>query len=203
MISQLLFTILAMLAILMLVFGAPPPRSRRVGKIRVRPFTAFERLALPCVTALSILSGSFHRQLGFNRIALANTLITPAGRSDTKLADGAISRRKLVCPGSDVDHVALCGASDIPLGSSGESSTTAAEERLSFRQFGLNCEEEEGTASGTVTVGEFVVPAASGALKTLPTAPGTYYICGRAKTTATTGNAFAYIPCFPIRAVVA
>jgi hypothetical protein len=178
--------------------------AHRTRRVRVRPFTALERLALPFIGALHRLGVAWNGFWGGNRLALANAIATCAGPNDTKFADEAIGRRTVVKFGSDADHIGVCDAADIPLGATRDASAAAAADRVSFAQFGLYHEELEGTASGEIADGDFVVPANGGALRSLTgLGAGTYYICGRAKGAAADGAALVYVPCFPIQRVVA
>ncbi|HEY0966938.1 MAG TPA: capsid cement protein [Opitutaceae bacterium] len=122
----------------------------------------------------------------------------------TFLADAAISTRYLlVKPGSDSSHVALCGTGDIPLGIATDE-PSAAEEGVSVNLLGVQSECQIGVASAEILAGALIVSAASGKLRTLPTANGTYYIIGRAlKTAAGDGDLVEFVPCFPTQRVVA
>lgn len=140
---------------------------------------------------------------------LANAItainITPKGRA-TRLADASFTLRYLLCkPGSDATHIAICTASDIPLGVVPDSTPTAdqAASDLSYplpvNLLGLNEDTERMVASGVIAVGAFVVADAAGKVKTLPTATGTYYIIGRALTAAAADlDLIEVAPCFPV-----
>jgi hypothetical protein len=134
-------------------------------------------------------------------VALANYIATPASDEDTKIGDAAIARRTLVKPGTDADHIDVCGVGDIPLGATRDGSC-ALGERVSFAQFGLYHRELEGIASGAIANGDMLVAGAAGTVRTLPVANGTYYIIGRAKAAAADAGAVVYVPCFPIQRVV-
>jgi hypothetical protein len=140
---------------------------------------------------------------GDNRIALANYIATPSGDEDTKIADAAIPRRSVVMIGSDENHIVLCTAGSIPLGSTRDGSALAAGTRLSFAQYGLFRRELEGIANGAIAAGDMLVPGVvAGSLQKLPTSGGTYYICGRAKSAGVDTGSFVYIPSFPVQRVV-
>lgn len=140
---------------------------------------------------------------------LANAItainITPKGRG-TRLADASFTLRYLLCKiGSDASHIAICTASDIPLGVVPDSTPTA-DQAASDLSYPLpvnllgRCEDTERmVASGAITLGAFVVADAAGKVKTLPTATGTYYIIGRALTAAAADLDLIEISsCFPI-----
>lgn len=151
----------------------------------------------------SVIAALWHQLTSTQDIVLANTVPVRAGCRDSKLADAAIGRFTLVKPGSDADHVNVCGAADIPCGITEDSSASAAEERLAYATLGLSHEDKEGVASGNISNGNFLVPAAGGKLKVLPAVAGTYYIVGRAKADAADTKPVVFTPCFPIQRVVA
>ena len=134
---------------------------------------------------------------------LAN--VTPKGRC-TRLADASFTLRYLLCkPGSDASHIAICTASDIPLGVVPDMTPTTdqANSDLSYplpvNLFGLNEDSERMIASGVIALGAFVVADAAGKVKTLPTATGTYYIVGRALSAAAADlDQIEVAPCFPV-----
>jgi hypothetical protein len=138
-----------------------------------------------------------------NGIPCANQGETHKGGRITRKADAAIADRyRAVKIGSDADHIAVAGISDIPLGICADE-PAAAEDLVPVYLLGSHGETMRGIASGTVTAGDFVVAAASGALRTLPVASGTYYIVGRALTTAATTEVFEFDPSLPIQRIVA
>jgi hypothetical protein len=122
----------------------------------------------------------------------------------TKLVDAAITTRNLVVKiGTDANHVALAGVSDIPLGVATDEAA-AAEDPVNVAHFGATTGTLLGVASAAIAAGDLVVAAASGKLRTLPTAAGTYHIVGRAIYAATgDGDTFEFAPTFPIQRVVA
>lgn len=121
----------------------------------------------------------------------------------TYKTDAAFSSRfLLVKVGSDVDHIDVCGASDIPLGINTDSAA-AAEEEVAIALFGAAEGTRRVVASAAITLGDMVVAAASGKVKTLPGSAGTYYIIGRAiKAAAADGDVIEIAPTFPIQRVV-
>lgn len=122
----------------------------------------------------------------------------------TYLSDAVIATRHLVGKiGSSAAHVALCGVGDIPLGMITDEAP-AIGDGVNVNLFGLEKECALGVASAEILEGAFIVPAASGKLRTLPVAAGTYYIIGRAlKTAAADNDDVEFVPCFPIQRVVA
>jgi len=145
------------------------------------------------------------------RLAKRNPLTFLANIADgthengiTKLADAAITTRFLAVKiGTDANHVDLAGVSDIPLGIATDEAS-AAEEPVNVAPFGASTGTLLGVASAAIAAGALVVPAASGKLRTLPTAAGTYHIVGRALLAAgADGDTFEFVPSFPVQRVVA
>jgi hypothetical protein len=122
----------------------------------------------------------------------------------TKLADAALTRRHLVVKiGTDINHVAINTASDIPLGVA-DDEAAAAEDDVNVQLLG----QKEGTilmvAGAAITAGAFLVGTASGKVITLPGSTGTYYIIGRALTAAAAdGDEINVAHSFPTQRVVA
>jgi len=161
------------------------------------------KMKLKLVAVGGVIAALWHQLTQSQDIVLANTVPARAGCRDSKLADAAIGRFTLVKPGSDADHVNVCGAADIPCGITEDSSASAAEERLAYATLGLSHEDKQGIASGDIADGNMLVPAAGGKLKVLPVAAGTYYIVGRAKGGAADTKPVVFTPCFPVQRVVA
>jgi hypothetical protein len=122
----------------------------------------------------------------------------------SKLTDAAISTRYLLAAiGSDIAHIALAGVSDIPLGFITDEAS-GAEEWVNVNLLGSTCNTQLGIASAAITAGAYVVAAANGKLRTLPTATCTYYIVGRALSAASAdGDVIEVDPCLPVQRVVA
>lgn len=122
----------------------------------------------------------------------------------TKKADAALATRYLLVKvGSDVDHIAVAGAADIPLGVALDE-PAAAEDLCAVQLLGTAGRTIPMVASAAITLDDFVVAAANGKIRTLPGTTGTYYIIGRAlKAAAADGDLIEIDPCFPIQRVVA
>lgn len=161
------------------------------------------------LAALPFLNRSVRHR---GRIWLANTVtilainITHAGRG-TRLADASFTSRYLLAKiGSDYAHINICGAADIPFAVV-DDMTPAQDQANSDLSYPLpvdilgTCEDTKRlVASAAIAVGDMVVPAASGQVKTLPTAGGgSTYIIGRAMTAAlAAGDLIEVATCFPI-----
>jgi hypothetical protein len=122
----------------------------------------------------------------------------------TKLVDAALTRRHLLVKiGTDINHVAINTASDIPLGVA-DDEAAAAEDDVNVQLLG----QKEGTilmvAGAAITAGALLVGTASGKVITLPGSTGTYYIIGRALDAAgADGDVINVAHSFPIQRVVA
>lgn len=137
-----------------------------------------------------------------NSISAANVAEGTHEGAITRLADAAITSRNLVVKiGSDENHIALAGTSDIPLGVCTDEAD-AAEDEVNVNLLGGARETQLGVASGSIAAGDFIVPGASGTVRTLPGTSGTYYIIGRALKAATDGNNVEFDPCVPVQRVV-
>lgn len=125
-------------------------------------------------------------------------------RAITRLTDAAITTRFLLGKiGSDANHVAACGVADIPLGVITDEAN-AAEDPVAVALFGATNETRKAVASAAIAAGDFIVSAASGKVRTLPGAAGTYYIIGMALVAATAdGDVIEFDSCVPVQRVVA
>jgi len=138
----------------------------------------------------AVLAFAFHFPLGFSHafgespLALANSVAekTNCG-SLTKLADAAISRYRLTKFGTDADHVAVCGAGDLPLGIAYDESE-AAEDKLQVALLEATGETRLICASEAIAKDALVFTAANGKIQDEPAVAGTYYLVGRARTAA-------------------
>lgn len=122
----------------------------------------------------------------------------------TYLADAVVATRYLIAkPGTDENHVGICGVNDIPKGIFTDEAE-AAEDSVAVALFGMHKDGALGIASAAIAVDAFVVPAANGKLRTLPATTGTYYIIGRCtKAAGADGDKVEFVPCFPTQRVVA
>jgi hypothetical protein len=118
-------------------------------------------------------------------------------------ADAAVATRYLLAKiGSDADHSAACGASDIPIGFM-QDEAAAAEDLIAVELLGISNRTLLGVASEAITAGEAVYTAAGGKLQDLPAGAGTYYKVGHALTAAgADGDLIEIQHCAPIATVV-
>ena len=126
----------------------------------------------------------------------------------SKLPDAAIGTRYLFAkPGTDADHAAVAGHTDIPygifqdttLGVGGMDDLTMP---VAIRTLGAASETRRIALNSTVALGDYLVADDGGYAKTLPTASGTYYICGRALMAGVAGDTIEMDPCLPTQRVV-
>lgn len=98
----------------------------------------------------------------------------------TKFADAAISERYLLGKiGSSSDRVAICGASDTPVGVITDEAS-AAGEAVSVSLLGSARGTVRMVASAAIVQGALLEPAASGRVQTLGAGAGTHHVVGRA-----------------------
>lgn len=121
----------------------------------------------------------------------------------TKKTDAAIATRNLLVKfGSDANHIAACGASDIPLGVC-DDEASAAETDINVELLGISKRTLLMVANEAITAGEAVYTAASGKVQDLPAGAGTYYKVGHALTAAgADGDVIEVQHCAPIATVV-
>lgn len=174
--------------------------------------TLITAVLLGALLSAAVLSILRPRRIGeyFANNALIVSVF-PKGRT-SRLADASFTSRYLLAKaGSDASHIAICTASDVPLGVVPDMTPTPdqANSDLSYplplNLLGLNEDTERMIAAAAIAVDAFVVPAAAGQVKTLPTSGGgTTYIVGRALSAAVAQNDQVNIlPCFPYQVTIA
>jgi hypothetical protein len=128
--------------------------------------------------------------------SFANSVIGTHRGSVTRLTDAAVSIRYLLgTQGSDASHVAVCGASTVPLGVIADEASDAGEE-VAVELLGAAGSTVRMVAGGAVPVGSLVYTAANGLVTTLSAAAGTYYCVGIALSAATaSGEVIEVDPC--------
>lgn len=135
--------------------------------------------------------------------SFANSVIGTHRGSLTRLTDAAISTRYLLgTNGSDASHVAICGASTVPLGVIADESS-AAEDPVEVELLGSAGSTVRMVANGAISAGNLVYTAASGMVGTLSATAGTYYCVGVALSASTvSGSVIEVDPCVAHRVVV-
>lgn len=142
-------------------------------------------IVLPAILILAALGASLAgviRKRG--RLSACNVGEGTHAGSVTRKTDAALATRHLLHKvGSDADHVAPCGASDVPLGTVPDEAS-AAEENVEVALLGSAPSTRKMVASEAIDAGEKVYTAASGKVQDLPTSAATYYCVGTALTAA-------------------
>ena len=155
------------------------------------------------------LHSRFHNarvRLGFTRVGdtvrLANIAEGTHEGGITKFSDAAITERWLLGKiGSASDRVAICGASDIPIGVITDEAAAAAES-VSVSLLGSIRGTVRMVASAAVAQGALLEPAASGRVQTLGAGAGTHHVVGRALDAATAaGDVIEVDPFYFLRVI--
>jgi hypothetical protein len=120
----------------------------------------------------------------------------------TKAADAAISERFLLAKvGSASDRVAVAGAADTPIGVITDEAA-ATGDLVNVALLGCGGSTVRMVASGAITQGSLVEPAASGRIQTLSGAAGTHNVVGRALDAASNaGDVIEVDPFYFIREI--
>lgn len=159
---------------------------------------------------VTLLTFLFHAPLGFlnafsgrQALFLANIGETTNEGSKSFKTDAAIATRHLLYKkGSDADHIAVCGASDIPIGTVPDEAD-AAEIDIEVCLLGIHSCTRLMIASEAIAMGVAVYTAANGKIQDLPAGAGTYYQVGYALTAAAAdGDKVEVQHCAPIKLVV-
>lgn len=114
-------------------------------------------------------------------------------------ADAALTTRYLlVAHGAGANRIAICGLNGIPWGIATDEAA-AAGDLVAVALLGGTEGTLKGVSAGAISIGDFVIPAANGQLRTLTGAPaGNHYICGRAIEATTGANEeFEFVPYSP------
>ena len=121
----------------------------------------------------------------------------------TKFSDAAIATRYLLGKfGSDVNHVAVAGANDKPLGIIADEAS-AAEEPVAVQLLGVAESTRKCVTSEAIALTDELYTAANGKVQNLPAAAGTYYKVGRPlQAAAGADEVIEFEPCFPVAVVV-
>jgi hypothetical protein len=102
----------------------------------------------------------------------------------TLLSDAASATENLLVKiGSDANHFAIAGASDLPIGTQ-LGTPAAAEESVAIGLLGAAHRTRLMVASEAISAGEAVFAAANGKVQDIPAGAGTYYQVGVALTAA-------------------
>ncbi len=154
---------------------------------------------LALLVVMTILAGALFFGPRRHRLALSNVAEgTHAHGGITLTADNAFGSLYLLAKrGTDADHMDICGAGDLPLGSVEDEPD--AGEIAAVRLFGGQPGTALVVASGAIDADVDLYTAASGKVQTEPGVAGTYYLIGRSvKAAAADGDVFEILPCKPV-----
>lgn len=114
-----------------------------------------------------------------------------------RYTDAAISTRHLlVKKGSDNDHIALCGAADVPLGTVVDEAD-AAEKRVNVQLLGKG-PTKRMVASAAIAAGVRVYTAAGGKIQTAPTGATVSLVGVSVNAASTNGDVIEVNDCVPV-----
>jgi hypothetical protein len=163
-------------------------------------------IALPAIAALLLIlaAAGIHHKTRLLAAFANNALlvnITPKGRA-TAIADAAFTSRYLIAKrGAQYYSIAIAGQGDIPYAVVPDMTPTTDTDLsypLPVHILGLNEDTERMICSGAIAIDKLITTDAAGQVRALPTASGTYWIIGKAKTaTVAQGDQVEVIPCFP------
>jgi hypothetical protein len=159
-----------------------------------------------------VLAGSCSTKRGSRVLAwLANNAIlvnvTHKGCA-TAVADAPFTSRYLIAKrGAEYYSIAIAGQGDTPYGVVPDMTPTTDTDLsypLPVRILGLNEDTERMICSGALAIDQLLTTDAAGQVRALPSAAGTYWVLGKAKTaTVAQGDQVEAIPCFPYQVTVA
>jgi len=120
----------------------------------------------------------------------------------TKAVDAAITERFLLAKaGSASDRVAVCGAADTPIGVITDEAAATAD-LVSVALLGSAGSTVRMVASGAISQGALLEPAASGRIQTLGAGVGVHHVVGRALDAASNaGDVIEVDPFYFIREI--
>lgn len=156
------------------------------------------------IVMVALLSAGWCRSGRKMRPCFSNSLPGTHFGSVTRLSDSAFASRFLLgCAGSDSEHVALCGASNVPVGVI-DDSTSGAEEDVAVQLLGCAGCTLRMLSAGAISAGSLVYAAANGKVGPLSATAGTYYCVGVALIATTGADELVEVdPCVPVKTVVA
>jgi hypothetical protein len=139
---------------------------------------------------------------GERTVRLANIAEGTHDGRITKGADAAITERFLLGKiGSASDRVAVCGAVDTPIGVITDEAA-AVGDLVNVSLFGSSRTTLRMVASGAITQGALLEPAASGRVQTLGVGVGTHHVVGRALDAASAaGDVIEVDPSYFLRVI--
>lgn len=158
------------------------------------------KLILVCLSVLSGLMAALRPQ----QLTLANSGFVgtwPNSAKSLPAAAATTGQHRLLKLTDTGTTWTECGTGDIPIAFT-EDHAEAIGDIIEGRLLGGHPHTAIGIASGAITAGDQLVAGATGTVRTLPVAAGTYYIIGRALESAATTAQVPYAHCFPIQRIV-
>jgi hypothetical protein len=149
------------------------------------------------------LAHSIRVRRGAKTVLLANIAEGVHGSGNiTKGVDAPITERYLLGKiGSATDRVAVCGATDSPIGVITDEAA-AVGDPVNVALLGSVTGTVRMVASAAISQGALVEPAASGRVQTLGAGAGTHHVVGRALDVATAaGDVIEVDPCYFLRVI--
>ncbi len=175
--------------------------KNKIAKYQFASIVAAARLRW--IQAQLKLGNKFRSRRTPERVLLANIAEgVHEGGQITKGADAAITERFLVAKiGSASDRVAVCGAGDTPLGVITDEAA-AAGDLVNVALLGCTSRTVRMVASGAISQGALLEPAASGRVQTLGGGAGTHHVIGRAlDAAANAGDVIEVDPMYFLRVI--
>lgn len=161
------------------------------------------RFFILILSLAALLVGGLRKQFA---TANAESTTGTHHRALTRLADAAHSyRHLLVKAGSDADHVAVCGAGNLPVGLS-DDQPAAAEDPINILLLGISPQTLRMTCATAIAGETDLYTAANGFVQAEPGTAGTYYKVGRSKSAGSYVASNVYTievePCAPEKLIV-
>ena len=197
-----LFILAGFIAVWMRGFNGRAHRVRRSHYTRISDLPIFQRLRW----AFAVLIARFLPASPGQCLLVNFNSAEHLDGKITKIADATLAARFLVVKvGTDIGHIAVCGAADEPLGVCSDAPLIG--ESGSVDVFGAAKGTRRALAGAAITAGADVYTMAGGYLSAEPTVAGTYWLVGRAlQAGAAPSNGvyddFEFAACKPIRVLV-
>ncbi|HVU37934.1 MAG TPA: DUF2190 family protein [Opitutales bacterium] len=126
---------------------------------------------------------------------------THAGYVTATAASAFSGKYLLAKANATAGEVDPCGAGDCPVGVATDEADIG--DPLALKILGVNPQSVLVTASGAIAAGAYLYASANGKVQGEPTSAGTYYLVGRALTTATgAGDQLEAETCVPVKLIV-
>jgi len=160
-------------------------------------------ILIPILIVVSLLGVSLGFITRARTCSFSNSLPGTHFGSLTRLTDGVVASRFLLGRvGSDEEHVAVCGASTVPIGII-DDTASSAEEDVAVQLLGCAGSTVRMVSAAAIAAGSMVYTAANGRVSTLSVTSGTYYCVGVAVGSASAaGEVIEVDPCTAVKTTV-